>query len=128
MVSSRCLAVWCGYGGAVVIGRNVGATPMPQVAWRLFINDVVALVEARGGVVHTVASGVGEWDGVMEDSGVVVYGGPPVQLLHDELALLASRYGQACIATVGGANWLIRRADEEASRESQSASRFHKAG
>jgi hypothetical protein len=111
-MSSRQAPVHCGYGGAVVIGRNVGTVPMPETTWRLFIQDVVALVEAHGGVIHTVANGVGVWDGALEDSGVVVFGGPLVQLLHEDLALLAAHYGQACIATVGGDNWLVWRAEK----------------
>lgn len=126
-MSSPQAPVHCGYGGAVVIGRNVGTVPMPETAWRLFIQDVVALVEAHGGVVHAVANGVGQWDGALEDSGVVVYGGPLVQRLHEDLAHLASRYEQSCIATVGGSNWLVGRAAEEADRESASLAALRRA-
>ena len=124
-MSSRQAPVRSGYGAAVVIGRNVGTVPMPETFWRLFINDVVALVEAHGGTVHTVANGVGEWDGALEDSGVVVYGGPLAQLLHEDLAVLAAKYGQACIATVGGDNWLVWRA-EEASGASEPVAQAYK--
>jgi hypothetical protein len=124
-MGSRQAPVRSGYGGVVVIGRNVGSVPMPDTFWRLFINDVVALCEAHGGAVHTVANGVGEWDGVLEDSGVVVYGGPLAQLLHGDLALLAAKYGQDCIATVGGDNWLVWRA-EEASGASEPVAQAYK--
>src|SRR5688572_25182850 len=56
----------------VSIGRNVGSTPMPAVEWDDCRRAVLDLAFTFGAV-HFRGSGIGEYDGVQEESYTVVF-------------------------------------------------------
>jgi hypothetical protein len=100
------------------IGRNEGDTPMSDDRWAAFQRDAVrALALCAGGVdlsIERVAEleamvqthlGLGEWDGVPEDSAhLSVYSerGVDVKRLTGMAEYLASKYGQDSVAVVAG--------------------------
>lgn len=83
----------------VSIGRNIGASPMPQERWTAFQDDVWDTLIGLG-TVFTVAEGDGVYEGQVERSAVAVaeIDKADLPILRDRLAHLAARYGQECIA------------------------------
>jgi hypothetical protein len=96
--------------GSISIGRNVGTQPMDDSQWGSFVADIEDLVRKHGGEVHTVAYGNGAWDGVPEESAVIVFAGA-AEGFDQELSALASWYDQDAIALVSGVSSLVYRAD-----------------
>ena len=94
----------------VTIGRNVGIEPMSDARWSEFQDRVIATV--RRHFAHSQSFGpfygVGEWDGVTEESAVLTfltsYPGSTDRFAVD-LAELSSEYDQDAIAwSFGPAN------------------------
>lgn len=93
--------------GAITIGRNIGSRPMPRETWGRFVAAVEAVVRNRGGVVYIVASGIGEWDGQLEESVVVTFAQADMTAVMADLSQLAVTYGQDAIALLAGHTVLI---------------------
>ena len=92
--------------GTICLGRNIGTEPMDDLRWQFFVDDVLALVGKHGGEVFTVAYGGGSWDGVSEESAVIVFGGA-AEGFAAELSILASSYEQEAIGLLEGTSSLV---------------------
>src|SRR5689334_14573979 len=87
--------------GTICLGRNVGDEPMDDVRWQYFVEEVVDLVGKHGGEVFTIAFGGGAWDGISEESAVIVFGAA-AEGFAAELSILASSYDQDAIGLLSG--------------------------
>jgi hypothetical protein len=92
--------------GTISVGRNIGIEPMDDSRWEQFVDDVLSLIHKHGGEVYTIADGGGAWDGVAEQSAVIVFGGTSHDFA-DELSALASAYGQEAIGLLSGESSLV---------------------
>jgi hypothetical protein len=97
-----------GMDGTISIGRNIGTEPMDDILWEYFVDDVLKLINKHGGEVYTIAYGGGAWDGVSEESAVIVFAGAAEEFA-DELSMLASSYGQEAIGLLSGESSLVYR-------------------
>jgi hypothetical protein len=97
-------------GGAITIGRRVGAREMPDELWQQFVLEVEQLVVRSGGTVYLRAFGTGTWDEMAEAAAVITFGAAKTDQIAAELPWLALLYGQEAIALVAGPSVLIGRA------------------
>lgn len=98
----------------VTIGRNVGTSPLDTLLWSAFQTDVSNRVGVALGatLVFGPFIGTGEWEGVTEESAVLVFiSGPaiPVRAIDTQLKDIAGWYGQDAIAWTYGPNLLAQR-------------------
>jgi len=92
--------------GTICLGRNIGTEPMDDDRWQTFVDEVQELVSKHGGEVFTVAYGGGSWDGMSEESAVIVFGAAQDGFAA-ELSVLASCYGQEAIGLLSGTSSLV---------------------
>ena len=95
----------------VTIGRNVGTTPMVDAVWDTFRAQVRTVLSTLSDDVFGPFDGVGEWDGVREESTTFtavtnVPGNPST--VDEQLAMIAGWYAQDAIAWSYGAGRLAR--------------------
>lgn len=95
----------------VTVGRNVGATPMPEDEWQGLQASVRTAVADYFEPAMTFGPfvGTGEWEGIVEESAVEIfvtkYPGS-VKGFESRLSTLAEIYGQDAIAWSFGPNLL----------------------
>ncbi len=94
----------------VTIGRNVDGKPMHVKDWHDFAAAVASQVEAQHGDIFLRAYGVGEYEGVKEDSFVVgaTINDGMIHNLRIMLSTLAGLFDQDCIGLVAGTTDFIK--------------------
>jgi hypothetical protein len=92
--------------GTICLGRNVGNDPMDDARWESFVDEVLLLIHKHGGEVFTVAYGGGSWDGVSEESAVIVFGAAE-DGFASELSILATAYDQDAVGLLAGESSLV---------------------
>jgi len=94
---------------AVTIGREVEGVPMSTERWNSFRLELTSLITTLGGTLWVNNSGIGIWDGGIEENHVVIGGLPPSQMTHFRAYAirLGMKYQQQAIAVLAGISDLV---------------------
>lgn len=94
---------------SVTLGRNVAGVPVSVDEWKRRERSLEAVVRFYAETVHTVAEGLGEWDGQREESFIIVFAIDEgrLEVLRPAIGVLAILWDQDAIALVVGETELV---------------------